>query len=305
MLKLYRKRKRAGVTLYSFDTDAIVVKHENGVYINISDKLSDLSDFKRYKGKRYFVRVGSLFSRDASVYKLSKTRKLFRKLRSIIHYSAPAQSASINGLRRIESCKYRTKVCTLFCLVSSGKGTLPAVKLARIARTRLRVFAPNVFWAMWRSEYDSEKRAAVREGLKLACRPNGTSDFFCQGLRSEIERNADDSFYDYSAVPSRLSVGLPNYTVTMSVKETTSNHDWIKSNLYRANAAAVVSPDLHAQLIGDKKRYFDAFVHDFRHPSADGVAGRVGLLKPIGELRGKTNGMVFTDRNALETAVLY
>jgi hypothetical protein len=298
MLKL-KITDRAGVRLVRIpEQTETIVQLKSGTYCRIDDKLRDYPQLQRFRGAVY-IRIGSVLTRDLSVIKTAKTRATLG-IQTAIHYGAPAGSAGMG----IHSCSHATKSCSAFCLNTAGKGSLPSVQLARIARQRLRAFRPDLFWSMFRRELETEIRHAKRNNRRLYVRPNGTTDQFCPELSSIIDDYSDSvGFYDYTAVPRRLNETRCNYELIMSVKETESNHQWIRANIHRHNAAAVVLPALKNRLLQDKSRFFDADLHDLRIAETDGANGRCGLLTPKGQLRGKPDSMIFEKKRDIVAAV--
>ena len=298
MLKL-KFTDRAGVRLVRIagQTERIV-ELRSGTYARIDDKLKDYWQLRRFRGAGY-IRIGSVLTRDLSVIKTAKTRAALG-IQTAIHYGAPAGSAGMG----IHSCSHATKSCSAFCLNTAGKGSLPSVQLARIARQRLRAFRPDLFWSMFRRELSAESRHACRNNRRLYVRPNGTTDQFSAELSEIIDDYSDSvGFYDYTAVPRRLEQARDNYELIMSVKETQANHQWIRQNIHRHNAAAVVLPALKNRLLEDKTRFFDADLHDLRIAETDGESNRCGLLTPKGQLRGKPDSMIFERKRDIVAAV--
>ena len=223
---------------------------------------------------------------------------------SYIYYGAPAR---VSG---VEMCSHRTKACTELCLNTSGNGRYAATQIYRIARTRLEVYRRAEFWSMFSAELQKAKRKQRKSGKDfLAIRPNGTTVRWCPELSAMCADNRDVRFYDYTAVPSRLAIAdsIPNYDVTLSRKETKSNHAWLRAEGYgKRNVAVVVTPELKFELLnagricGIPLVDFDA--HDLRIPEYDG-RGVIGLLTPKGKARGKDSGFIVTDRAQLESEI--
>ena len=264
------------------------------VFVHVRDMFQHLSvDWHNLPKGFDYICVDTILSVDDSVIKLAKTKKRFANVLSIIFYGAAANQAGVGN-----QCKHATKECMRLCLISSGKGGTAQVALVRIARTRLSVLNPELFWDMWDRDFAKFARKAERENKVLACRPNGTTDVMPKQLQSRIWANPSVTFYDYTAVPSRTAFErvTPNYHITLSRKETKANHLWIKSQPWRYNVAVVVTPDLQSRLLATDPEgdlYINMDEHDLRIPEVDGI-GKIGLLAPKGKARGKESGFIAT-----------
>lgn len=272
-------------------------------YVNVRDLFQRFGEEWQAVPDGYdYVAIGSILSVDESVGKLAKTAKTFSDVLSIIHYGAAGNQAGVG-----EFCSNRTKECTKFCLITAGKGSTPQVAFVRVGRTRLSVYNPELFWDMWDYDFAKYQRKATREGKRLACRPNGTTDIMPKQLQERIESNPDVTFYDYTAVPSRIEYAnrTNNYHITLSRKETKANHNWIKSAPWKYNVAVVTTPEIKNRLLDldpEGDLYVDFDKHDLRIPEADGI-GKIGLLAPKGQLRGKDSGFVATDLEHIASLV--
>lgn len=300
--------KVQGVTVYASpfvgrpDSPLFTIRTKSGrglpkLFVKVSDLYHHYNDeWAQIDPKFCYVACCSILSEDDSVGKLEKTAKEFPDVLSCIFYGAAAASAGVG-----EQCSNRTKACTLFCLITSGKGSTPQVGFVRVARTRLQALNPELFWAMWDRDYAKMSRKAQRLHKRLACRPNGTTDRMPKQLQERIHANPDGIFYDYTAVPTRceFEAQTANYHITLSRKETKANHHWIASTDARYNVALVTTPQLKAELLEsdpEGELFVCADRHDLRIPEADGT-GKLLLLAPKGRLRGKDTGFVCTTRD--------
>ena len=309
-----RKTKVANVTLYHgyswvatadgtierVDCTSPVIADGRRSLVRIGDKLHRFGDaFTGIDSGYAYVNCGSVLSRDITNEKLAKTASKFDGIISAIHYGAAGNSASVEGgtspLGRIETCFFRTVDCSKLCLQSSGNMRYPSSTLARIARTRLVTFDAVRFWQQWDREFARLERMAAKLGKTLAIRPNGTTDTMSAELTARIDRTPNVVWYDYTAVPSRIAFAAsrPNYFVTLSRKETKSNHKWI-SDHPSENTAVVCTKEIKAELLATRSDCVDGDLHDLRIPSADGK-GVMVLLTPKGEARGKRSGFIVSD----------
>ena len=262
-----------GVWLYAIENgiDNLIVKAGKFVGVRIDDVIRrsdqmwlNLRSACEERGIRtdrpLYVNCSSLLSEDKSNVKLAKSAKLYGSaVLSIIHYAAPAKLASSPefGLN-FTTCSHCTPSCEAVCLNLSGNGYYASSQLARIARTRLRKFAPKVFWQKWDEEFYKFYTSANKSGRLLAVRANGTTDQLCPELRKRIEGTTelDVLWYDYTARPAAAAYAADkeNYFVTLSLKETQENHRWIAkmwSEGYSNNVAAVVTKELREELLAE------------------------------------------------------
>lgn len=168
----------------------------------------NLATFKRFFGPKYMGKVNSS----------SKILKGESKgVDSFILYLAAADNAGIN------ICKYSTPDCIRLCLVESGKANMENgqafekqnIHIARIIKTWIWVFAPDIARHWINLEIGRDKAKAEKAGKKFCARLNGTSDL---DFTETIETWPGVSFYDYTKRPFD-SLGLdrlPNYSICYS-----------------------------------------------------------------------------------------
>lgn len=223
--------------------------------------------FKRTFGLSYFASVNS----SAKIVKGEK-----EGVDTLILYLAAAENAGV------DVCEF-ANVCKLLCLVSSGralmeKGQDPSkqrISLARIVKTWIQVFRPDVAAAWLQLEIDSKSKAAQKNGRKFAVRLNGTSDLDFQDI---IRANPDKAFYDYTKRPLDKIHRFPNYHLTISFA---SLQDWRVENYRKALAEGLnlaVAVDANSFDAALALPYaFDADRDDLRH--LDPEKGKLALLK--------------------------
>jgi hypothetical protein len=153
---------------------------------------------------------------------------------AILHL-APANRSGRN------LCPHSSPGCRKACLNEAGQGGialdadgLNTVQVARIQRARLLARERHTFMALMVKETEAKLRKAERLDLKLAERPNGTSDMPFErwpvtrnGItyRNIMEAFPEVQFYDYTKWPTLLRrKGCPdwpeNYHLTFSLSET-------------------------------------------------------------------------------------
>lgn len=160
------------------------------------------------------------------------------------------------NLSGYETCKYRTKECTLLCLNTAGRGGMTRsdginyVQRARVRRTRLFFEHRETFLAMLVSEIEACIKYASRKGYKPCFRLNATSDITFE--RFEVIRHGtrfksvfyafpEIQFYDYTKYPrSGRATDIPNYHLTFSLAETVANRRNAQAWLDAGNNVAAV-----------------------------------------------------------------
>jgi len=290
---LKRSAYIGGVSTYKIDSDLPVVFIESAVFVAIDDKFNQ-DDYAPEVHGRY-IRIGSLLSEDKTNAKLVKSAKN-TSAKTLIYYGAPAASSGITN-----TCSHATKDCISLCLNTSGNGRYASNQLARIARTRFKAYHPATFDAYFRAEIDYHLSKLDGKDF-LAIRPNGTTDQFDSYLDAIIDDYPAVRFYDYTAVPSRLKFARSNYDVTLSRKETNSNHNWLQRHYRKQNVAVVVTQEIKrelleiGQLVGINVVDFDQ--HDLRLPEMDGT-NVIGLLTPKGKAKGKASGFIVSSIDQL------
>lgn len=142
-----------------------------------------------------------------------------------ILYLAPAEEAGGKSV-----CSFSTAGCRAACLYTAGRGNMPSVVKARIARTQLYLDHRPVFMGILMKELVSFVTKCAKENKKPAVRLNGTSDILWErelvGGKNLMELFPEIRWYDYTKVPSRMTADLPaNYSLTFSRGETTTATD--------------------------------------------------------------------------------
>lgn len=223
--------------------------------------------FKKFFGLSYFASVNS----SAKIVKGAKS-----KVDTLILYLAAAENAGV------DVCEF-ANVCKLLCLVSSGralmeKGQDPSkqrISIARIIKTWIQVFRPDIGNAWIQLEIESKSKAAKKAGRKFAVRLNGTSDLDFSDI---IRANPEIAFYDYTKRPLSEIERFANYHLTVSFA---SLQNWRVENYRKAIneglniSVAVDAKDFEASLA--LPYAFDADRDDLRH--LDPEKGKLALLK--------------------------
>lgn len=150
-----------------------------------------------------------------------------------ILYMAPSDESGFNvcpmALKRDDVADGVRSACSRSCLTFAGKGNMPAVRAARVRRTRLYFEDRHAFeWQVWADIVALQARV-VREGWSgLVIRLDGTSDL---GLAAHFAPSFPSvQFVDYTKVIKRARAQYDdpthptNWHITFSASETTSDN---------------------------------------------------------------------------------
>ncbi len=236
-----------------------------------------------------------------------------------INYMAPANSAGVGNL-----CSHASAGCIALCLgresgqasmVSRETGT-NAVRQSRERKARYFMGQRQAYMAEMMVHIARNVRTAQRKGLKLAVRPNGSTDVAYEGIRifvsdefaAELSRisglvvtsglhtifSAFSSvqFLDYTKNPNRFKRALPaNYDLTFSRSET-NQADCLALLAQGHNVAIPFAHGLPATWNG--YRVIDGDEHDLRHlDPKDGVV--VGLSPKGHKAKHDQSGFIVRD----------
>lgn len=182
-------------------------------------------------------------------------------------------------------CMWRTAACTSACvLVTAGKGTLPSVRRARVAKTKALAQEPQAFVTLLAHELAEQ----VRRYGPIDFRPNVASDLRWELIAPRLFDLPDVRVYDYTKAPAaQRSLGPTAYDrLVFSVSENPRSGDealeWLRSG---ANVAVVFATvkghPLPATFAG-----FPVVDADTSDSRVDDPAGVVVGLRAKGSARG-------------------
>jgi len=181
-------------------------------------------------------------------------------LTAILHL-APHKLSGVN------ICPKASQGCAMACLNTSGRGRFEFTQKSRLNKTYYFLKDRQKFLLQLDNEIKNFKKRAIKQGLKLAIRLNGTSDLIWERYpvrdnKNIMELNPDIIFYDYTKIKNRLNDKLPkNYYLTFSKSE--SNDDEIKDLLTTAfNIAVVFKDKLPKTYLG--RKVIDGDISDLR-----------------------------------------
>jgi hypothetical protein len=206
--------------------------------------------------------VKHLLSKGATNTKTAKN-----DLETFILYLAPA--TTIEGLNL---CPFASQGCKESCLYSAGRGRFSNVQLSRINKTKFWGYDRSSFYIQLANEILSIHDKAIKKGIKIAIRLNGTSDIDHLDLLRRysgidfLETFYDNLlFYDYTKNFNHIRKYIGStYKLTFSRSETNENDAYL--TLKNGGNVAIVFQDQLPQfwhgykvINGDDTdlRYFD------------------------------------------------
>lgn len=133
------------------------------------------------------------------------------------------------NLSGYETCRWRSKGCTMACLNTAGRGRMKNTQDSRIAKTKLFFEKRMDFLAKLSKEIASTIKSASKKGMQAVFRPNLTSDLEWETIEDEqgqtlFQKFPDTTFYDYTKSFGRMAKFLngelpSNYHLTFSRSE--------------------------------------------------------------------------------------
>lgn len=123
-----------------------------------------------------------------------------------------------------EVCPSASKGCMAGCLNTAGRGGINMTQQARARRTVMYKNQHDAFMFLLVEDITKLRNRAVKKGLTVCIRLNGTSDILweyddgCHG-KNIFELFPDVQFYDYTPNERRMGNTPPNYHLTFSKKE--------------------------------------------------------------------------------------
>ena len=215
-----------------------------------------------------------------------------------IIYLAPATEAS-TAERIINVCTNASPVCIKGCLNRAGRASFDKrIPTARIRKTHRLFDNRALFLECLRHDIRLAIRRAKRMRLKLAIRPNGTSDL--PWLAHLIAKEFPTvTFYDYTKHPRAWERILPNYHLTFSHSEI--NHDeCLRALAHGINIAVVFDTKkgkhLPAEFLG--RPVIDGDLHDLRF--LEGYQSAIIGLRAKGPAKKNCDGFVITSSHLVQ-----
>jgi len=152
------------------------------------------------------------------------------------------------NLSGYETCRWRSKGCTMSCLNTAGRGQMNTIQDSRIAKTKLFFEQRLNFLAKLSKEIASTIKSAKKKEMEAVFRPNLTSDLLWEDIKFEdgetiLDKFPETQFYDYTKSFGRMAQfingELPsNYHLTFSASE--NNQKLVEMVLQMGGNVAVV-----------------------------------------------------------------
>ena len=157
------------------------------------------------------------------------------------------------NLSGYETCRWRSKGCTMACLNTAGRGQMQNTQDSRIKKTKLFFEEQFAFLDKLSKEIGSTIKSASKKGMQAVFRPNLTSDIAWESVFFDEEKPQpifdkfpETQFYDYTKSFQRMAQFLngelpSNYHLTFSRSE--SNQKLVEMVLEMGGNVAVVFRD--------------------------------------------------------------
>lgn len=149
-----------------------------------------------------------------------------------IMYLAPHTMSGYNV------CPNSSVGCQNVCLVTAGRGSMTTVQQARIRKTKLYFEDNSTFMSILNNDITLFNNYCEELKIQGYVRLNGTSDIKWENSLN-FKLYPKLRFYDYTKIIGRNIKHIPNYKLTYSRSENTSNEELLIS-LSEGNNVAVV-----------------------------------------------------------------
>lgn len=194
---------------------------------------------------------------------------------------APAMSSGM-----INTC-VRYADCHDVCVLTSGKGGVPAVQRSRAARTGLLYRAPHAFAVLLAAEIDRAAYKALREGREWRVRLNAASDIPWEVAAPWLLQHiADNSGRAYDYTKSWARPDVPGYTLCRSV-DSRQSVEKIRATVNSGHNVAVILPIAKGQPTPDVWEGMPAVDGDVSDDRSVDPRGVVVILRAKGTLRNR------------------
>ena len=156
------------------------------------------------------------------------------------------------NLSGYETCRWRSKGCTMACLNTAGRGQMNTIQDSRIAKTKLFFEKQFDFLAKLTKEIASTIKSAKKKEMTAVFRPNLTSDIAWESVffdeekpQTIFDKFPETQYYDYTKSFMRMAQFInrnpefpSNYHLTFSRSET--NQKLVEMVLEMGGNVAVV-----------------------------------------------------------------
>jgi hypothetical protein len=179
--------------------------------------------------------------------------------------------------------------CLDACLNLAGRGPMSNVQAARQRKTDLFLANNALFVDQLKADIVKAKKKADKKGVKLAVRPNGTSDIAFENIPGSngltlMSEFPDVQFYDYTKLPGRKVPA--NYHLTVSYSG--ANPAYARKVMKTKHNIAVVFRGEFPEYFNGRK-VINGDLHDLRFTDTQNVV--VGLSAK-GPAKKDTSGFV-------------
>ena len=188
------------------------------------------------------------------------------------------------------TCTKASEGCKQACLYTAGRGKFSNVQNARIRKTKLFFEQRDIFLQQLHQDIELFQKYCKNNNVKPMVRLNGTSDISWEKY-GIFEKYSDVQFYDYTKILNRKVSKYPNYHLTYSRSENTTEEDILKAFRQNMNTTVVFREEIPVVWkVQDKEfKVIDGDVNDLRPLDETGVI--VGL-KAKGDAKSDTSGFV-------------
>lgn len=167
--------------------------------------------------------------------------------KSFLLYLAPSDTSGVANV-----CPKASPGCKESCLFTAGRGAFSTVANARVRKTKL-LFSNRVeFITQLEKDIIKASEWSYANNFKPCFRLNGTSDLPWETFNfgSIFSLFPKETFYDYTAIEKRTSLGLLNYNVTYSRKEGDTEDKLRRILSSSTNVAVVFRKELPKTYLG-------------------------------------------------------
>ncbi len=149
-----------------------------------------------------------------------------------IMYLAP------HNMSGFDVCPGSSEGCRNVCLVTAGRGAMTSVQQARIRKTKLFFEEQEEFLKTLKKDLDVFNQYCTENDIQGYVRLNGTSDILWEEFEI-FEQYPTLRFYDYTKIVGRDIKDIPNYKLTFSRSEDSTDEQLQQVLSEGINVAAV------------------------------------------------------------------
>lgn len=190
-----------------------------------------------------------------------------------------------NIISGYNTCSHASKGCIESCLFTAGRGAMPNVWKARVAKT-VEFFEQNdSFLIKLNSDLSLFSNYCKENKIQGYVRLNGTSDIEWENY-IKFDNYSSLKFYDYTKNPNRAIKNLSNYYLTFSKSEDHSDKDIDDAINSKMNVAVVFDE------VPVKWKTYNVIEGDLSDMRWEDPQGVIVGLKAKGKAKKDTSGFV-------------